>query len=106
MATFGIALMSYDCDATMTHPGVTRSEILRQFAPWIKKLGNGFLYLFTHKPWKACLGIVYLASGEGTRGDYVVPRGPFHISGYPKKSPLPKHRVFDQASSLRNLLLR
>jgi NAD(P)-dependent dehydrogenase (short-subunit alcohol dehydrogenase family) len=105
MATFGLALMSYDCDATLTHPGVTRSDILRKFAPWIKKLGNGFLYLFTHKPWKACLGIVYCASGCAARGEYLVPRGPFHISGYPKKTKLPKRRVFGDIKSLQALFI-
>jgi NAD(P)-dependent dehydrogenase (short-subunit alcohol dehydrogenase family) len=105
MSLFGVAMMTYDCDATLTHPGVTRSDILRKFAPWIKKLGNGFLYLFTHKPWKACLGIVYLASGLGQRGDYLVPRGPFHISGYPKKTKLPKRRVFGESESFRRLFL-
>jgi NAD(P)-dependent dehydrogenase (short-subunit alcohol dehydrogenase family) len=103
MNVFGYALMDLDCDATLVHPGVTRSEILREFAPWIKKLGNGFLYLFTHKPWKACLGMVYLAAGQGKRADYWAPRGPFHISGYPKKVALPKRKVFLDAASLVSL---
>jgi NAD(P)-dependent dehydrogenase (short-subunit alcohol dehydrogenase family) len=89
MNLFAYASSLDDCEATMTHPGVTSTEIIRNFAPWIKKAGNRFLYLFTHKSWKACLGIVYLASGKGKEGDYLVPRGPFHLSGYPKVARLP-----------------
>jgi Dehydrogenases with different specificities (related to short-chain alcohol dehydrogenases) len=89
MNLFAYASSLDDCEATMTHPGVTPTDILRNFAPWFKRLGNRFLYLFTHKSWKACLGIVYLAAGKGNEGDYLTPRGPFHISGYPKTSRLP-----------------
>ena len=89
MNLFAYASGLKDCEATMTHPGVTGTEIIRNFAPWIKKIGNRFLYLFTHKSWKACLGIVYLASGKGQEGDYLTPGGLFHISGYPKVRHLP-----------------
>jgi NAD(P)-dependent dehydrogenase (short-subunit alcohol dehydrogenase family) len=89
MNLFAYASSLDDCEATMCHPGVTGTEIIRNFAPWIKKIGNRFLYLFTHKSWKACLGIVYLASGQGQEGDYLTPGGLFHISGYPKTRHLP-----------------
>lgn len=84
--------LSHGADATLTHPGITSSNILREFTPWLKKAGNRFLYLFSHKPWKACLGIVYLASGLGKTGDYYTPSGLFHFSGYPKKTRLPRKK--------------
>ncbi|MCH3909917.1 MAG: SDR family NAD(P)-dependent oxidoreductase [Bacilli bacterium] len=103
MNVFGYALL-LGADATLTHPGITRSNILREFAPWIKKAGNNFLYLFSHKPWKACLGMVYLASMKGKRGDYVVPRGLFHFSGYPKTIRFPKRKVYKKYDKLIKLL--
>jgi NAD(P)-dependent dehydrogenase (short-subunit alcohol dehydrogenase family) len=103
MNIFSLALSS-GADATLTHPGITASSILREFTPWLKKAGNRFLYLFSHKPWKACLGIVYLASGEGQKGDYLVPQGLFHFSGYPKKARLPKKKCDDLAKELDLLL--
>lgn len=104
MNLFAYASSLPDCEATMTHPGVTATSIIRNFAPWIKRLGNQFLYLFTHKSWKACLGIVYLAAGKGNEGDYVTPRGPFHISGYPKASRLPERKCRKYYQSLLALL--
>jgi NAD(P)-dependent dehydrogenase (short-subunit alcohol dehydrogenase family) len=92
MNLFAYASSLKDTEAVMCHPGVTSTGIIRNFAPWIKRLGNGFLYLFVHKSWKACLGLVYLAAGEGQEGDYLVPRGPFHISGYPKMAELPERK--------------
>lgn len=103
MNVFSLALAS-GADAALTHPGITSSSILREFTPWLKKAGNNFLYLFSHKPWKACLGIVYLASGKGRQGDYFVPRGLFHFSGYPKKVRLPKKKCDDLAAQLDFLL--
>lgn len=104
MSLVGYALSHSDCDITLTHPGVTRSNILRDYAPWIKKAGNAVLYLFCHKSWKACLGIVYLASGKGKRGSYAVPRGLWQISGYPKLTHLPLKKVFGDSENLANVL--
>ena len=92
MNLFAYASALEDTEAVMCHPGVSKTGIIRNFAPWFKRLGNGLLYLFVHKSWKACLGLVYLAAGEGEEGDYLVPRGPFHISGYPKIAPLPERK--------------
>lgn len=73
----------------MTHPGVARTNIIHSFAPLFKKLGNGFLYLFTHPAWKAALGMSSLCCLEYPKGTYLVPRGPFEISGYPRKKKIP-----------------
>ena len=74
----------------MTHPGVARTNIINSFAPVIKKLGNGFLYLFTHPAWKASLGMFRLCAGDYDSGTYFVPRGLFEIAGYPKIRKVPK----------------
>ncbi|MCR4561879.1 MAG: SDR family NAD(P)-dependent oxidoreductase [Bacilli bacterium] len=79
-------------DVRMTHPGISKTNIIQSYAPFIKKIGNGFLYLFTHHPWKAALEIVFASSDRNKNGSYVVPRGPFHISGYPKIAHLNKKK--------------
>lgn len=104
MNLFAYASSLEDTEAVMCHPGVTPTGILRNFAPWFKRLGNDFLYLFVHKSWKACLGMVYLASGEGEEGDYLVPRGLFHISGYPKTAHLPQRKCRQYYQELITLL--
>ena len=76
--------------AYMTHPGVTKTNIIQNYAPLIKRLGNGFLYIFVHHAWKAALGIVDLCCNDHEAGTYMVPRGPFHISGYPKAEEAPR----------------
>lgn len=76
-------------DVNMTHPGVSRTDILRTYAPLIKRLGNGFLYLFTHKSEVACLGEVMAASHLSPEGAYLVPSGLFHIRGIPKEAKFP-----------------
>ena len=74
----------------MTHPGIARTNIINSFAPIIKRLGNGFLYLFTHPAWKASLGMFLLCANDYTPGTYFVPRGLFEIAGYPKLRIIPK----------------
>ena len=85
-------------DIHMTHPGIARTNIIQSFAPLIKRLGNGFLYLFSHPSWKAALGMSLLCTGRYEKGSYLVPRGPFEISGYPKKRSIPKRAKKDAAS--------
>jgi NAD(P)-dependent dehydrogenase (short-subunit alcohol dehydrogenase family) len=99
--TFVYAL-SQGADAAMTHPGVTSTEILKEFTPFWKKAGNGFLYLFTHRPWKACLGII--AASKGPSGTYWGPRGLFHISGYPTKLRFKKDKYAAESAQLMGLI--
>ncbi|MCQ2772186.1 MAG: SDR family NAD(P)-dependent oxidoreductase [Bacilli bacterium] len=88
--------------ANMTHPGVTGTDIIRDYGPIIRKLGNGFLYIFTHKPSRAALGIVK-ACYSNNSNEYYVPRGLFEISGYPKLVKLPK-KAHKRKESLKTLL--
>ncbi len=85
-------------NVTMTHPGVARTNIIQSFAPVIKRLGNGFLYLFSHPAWKAALGISLLCCLDYPKGTYLVPRGPFEISGYPKERNIPSRARKDAAN--------
>ena len=50
------------------------------------------LYLFTHHPDTAALGIIkQMLDGSIKEDKILVPRGLFHISGYPKAIPYPKN---------------
>ncbi len=77
-------------DVYMTHPGITKTNIIQSFAPTIKRAGNGFLYLFAHPAWKAALGMSLLCGKDYARGAYLVPRGLFEIGGYPRLRGIPR----------------
>ena len=85
-------------NVTMTHPGVARTNIIQSFAPVIKRLGNGILYLFSHPAWKAALGMSLLCCLDYPKGTYLVPQGPFEISGYPKERSIPSRARKDAAN--------
>ncbi len=82
-------------NVAMTHPGITRTNIIRSFAPGIKKAGNGFLYFFSHPAWKAALGMSLLCCNDYENGAYLVPRGPFEIGGYPRMRGIPRRAKRD-----------
>ena len=69
-------------DCCLYHPGVTRTNILREFTPWFKKAGQAFVTAVTHPAWKASLGI--LKASLAPIHSYIAPMGLFHISGYPR----------------------
>lgn len=106
MNLFAYASSLDDCDARMCHPGVSKTNILHSYAPWIRRAGNAFLYLFSHRAWKACLGIVLAAAGTTPEGSYLTPRGLFHISGYPTESRLPLRKCRQNYLELIRLLAK
>lgn len=78
------------------HPGVTATNIVAStsssFPGWFTKIAHDALYLFTHHPDIASLGIIKAMLGANVSEDKVfVPRGLFHISGYPKAIDYPKN---------------
>ncbi|MCQ2798683.1 MAG: SDR family NAD(P)-dependent oxidoreductase [Bacilli bacterium] len=101
MNMYSLAIdMGLDC--SMTHPGVCGTDIIRDHGPLFRKLGNGFLYIFVHKPPRACLGIVKAAATKDTHL-YLVPRGIYGITGYPKAVKLP-NKSHKGKESLKTLL--
>ena len=72
------------------HPGVTKTPLLsrgKANVPLGARISHAFLYLFTHSPEKAALSILTAAAGPAVKnGDYIGPRGPFGVSGYPHKT--------------------
>lgn len=82
--------------ATLMHPGITSTNIVgsmsSSFPAWFSYLAHKALYVFTHHPRIASLGIVDLALNTAVdESKILVPRGLFHLSGYPKKMNYPKN---------------
>ena len=74
----------------MAHPGISSTNIFsskgNSFARWFKKLATTLLPIFVHCPAKASLGLLKCVANENiAQHVYLAPRGPFHISGFPKK---------------------
>ena len=85
---------NFESNFTLIHPGIT-------YTPLIKKayksrifcaLAAGFMKLFFHTAEKASLTAL-LAVEENKKFGYYGPRGPFGISGYPKKRKLLKRYI-------------
>jgi len=72
------------------HPGVTKTPLLareKAAVPLSARLSHALLYRFTQSPEKAALSILAAAADPAVQnGDYVGPRGPFGVSGYPHKT--------------------
>ena len=75
----------------LVEPGLTSTDILRDFPFPIKQLGTLFLKVASHSVRKASLTAL-LALQENIQPCYIVPRSPFTWRGYPKIKPFPKKR--------------
>ena len=75
----------------LVEPGLTSTDILRDFPFPIKQLGTLFLKVASHSVRKASLTAL-LALQENIHPCYIVPRSPFTWRGYPKIKPFPKKR--------------
>lgn len=70
---------------TLCEPGITNSNIIRDFPKFIRKIGNGFLKICMMSTSKASLtSLASFASKNSNNGMMFVPRGLFKIWGYPK----------------------
>ena len=91
------------------HPGVTSTNIVASYPRWLQKLAHKVLRVFTHHPDVAALGIIDLALKKEVDEDKIaVPRGLFHISGYPSYKKYPHnlmtnyHRLIDLTNEVIN----
>ena len=73
-------------------PGLTNGGIIRNFNKIVRFLGKYFLKWFFHSTSKASLGLLTGISSKAKNGDFIVPRGLFTLSGYPKIKSLPRKR--------------
>lgn len=104
MSVYEMTYRNSALDVTMTHPGITSTSITRGYPKYFREAADNFLHLFFHHSWKACLGIVLLASGLGQRGAYAVPAGLFHFSGYPRLVSAPHKKSAQGAANLYSCL--
>ena len=76
----------------LVEPGVTKSDIIRDFVAIIRFLGRIFLKLFSHAPEKAALTAMKALQSDMKKGTYLVPRGLCTYRGLPKVKTFPKSR--------------
>ena len=75
----------------LVEPGLTNSDIIRDFPAFIRWLGHLFMKTVSHSTDKAALTAIYaLQSNVGPC--YIVPRGLLTFMGYPKVKVFPKKR--------------
>ena len=83
-------------DVLIMHPGITSTNIVgsksSSFPKWFSRLAHMALYVFVHKPEVAALSIIKLSLETTPNDDKIsVPRGIFHLSGYPTLMPYPQN---------------
>ena len=88
----------------LVEPGVTNSDIIREFPPIIRKLGHIFLKVVSHSPNKASLTAMVALQSETNRNSYIIPRGFLSCMGYPKFKKFPKKRERPYLVDLSNNL--
>lgn len=82
------SLISY----VLTEPGVTSTNITRNLNWFMRYGGKIALPIFLHLPKKASLTLLAGISNNSKNGDYIVPRGLFTLSGFPKYKKFPEKR--------------
>ena len=87
----------------LVEPGITNTEIIREFPTPIKQLGHAFMICASHSPDKAALTAM-LALQENVEPCFIVPRGLFSWSGYPKIKKFPKKREKTYLLDLLNII--
>ena len=81
-----------DISFYLVEPGLTKSDIVREFPTPLKQLGKFFLKVASHSPNKAALTAI-LALQEDIKPSFIVPRAFFTWRGYPKIKQFPKKRI-------------
>ncbi len=79
-------------DFVLTEPGVTATSITRDLDSFLKHVGKIFVSTFFHSVNKASLTLLEAVTSRASHGSYIVPRGLFTISGYPKYKKFPHKR--------------
>ncbi len=82
-----------DNEYILTEPGVTSTDILRNFKEPIKTMGKVFVKTVSHSPKKASLTLLKALTKDTHNGDYIVPRGMYAIAGFPIYKRFPKKRI-------------
>ena len=76
----------------MVEPGITSTDIIRDFPGFIRWAGKIFLKVFSHSNDKAALTALLALEPEIEKNSYIVPRGLGTMMGFPKIKKFPKKR--------------
>ena len=76
----------------MVEPGITSTDIIRDFPSFIRWAGTIFLKVFSHSNDKAALTALLAMQPEVAKNSYIVPRGLGTMMGFPKIKSFPKKR--------------
>jgi len=102
ISKLGVAQMFYFYSASnnnpyvkylLAEPGISNTQIIRNYQKWFKIIASGFLSVFLHNNVKASLSACYLTCQKVANGDYYRPRGLLTVSGYPHQSHLNKKSI-------------
>ena len=84
-----------DNEFILTEPGVTSSDIFRNYIWLFRTIGKVIIRIVCHSVDKAALTLLKGLTKDSKNGDFIVPRGLGTISGYPKYKKFPKKRMRD-----------
>ena len=76
----------------LVEPGITGTDIIRDFSAFIRWAGRIFLKVFSHSNDKAALTAMLAVQSTTIKNSFVVPRCPGTYMGYPKIKKVPKKR--------------
>lgn len=81
-----------NCSFYLVEPGITGTDIIRDFPTPIKQMGRVFLKVFSHSSDKAALTALLAVQENTPKDSFIVPRGLFTYCGYPKFKKFPRKR--------------
>ena len=76
----------------LVEPGITSTDIIRDFPTPIKQMGHVFLKVVSHSNDKAALTALLALQSSVERNTFIVPRGLCSYTGYPRIRTFPKKR--------------
>ena len=76
----------------LVEPGITGTDIIRDFSAFIRWAGKIFLKVFSHSNDKAALTALLAVQSTTEKNSFIVPRGLGTYMGYPKIKKFPKKR--------------
>lgn len=76
----------------LVEPGITGTDIIRDFSAFIRWAGKIFLKIFSHSNDKAALTALLAVQSTTDKNSFIVPRGIFTFMGYPKIKKFPHKR--------------
>ena len=80
------------CSFYLVEPGVSGTDIIREFKTPIRQMGRVFLKYCAHSPDKAALTAMLALQSNTQKNAFIVPRAFFTCAGFPKIKTFPHRR--------------